>query len=380
MPIWRKTGNGNLRTYNTYLNDMFTSIEERKSFFIRLYLKSNWRRILYVHTPFCLSKCSYCVYSSKADYSTEEMRDFYESILPGQISEYGDIMNGPVFDEVYFGGGTPTISPPDTLRSVFDRIPNFKKIGIKSIEASPYTITEGHISLFQEYGFNFVSIGVQSLSERVLKANCRSFVPLGRLAEIAAMLDKAGIVCNMDLICYLDTGDISDAESFEEELSHMMSELRPTCITIHPSYYATHSVEKTLRMLALMKSALARNPEYRCINSILDDGDAETDREHLGEFRLMRASFAFQHYMWGRYAMMPSFGTSILSIGYIPGCTTRSCTAFAKGSVLMDTKDFSLNAFEPYTMPLRDFLTIRNSLGLPSHQSWKDALASLDGD
>ena len=41
MPIWRKTGNGNLRTYNTYLNDMFTSIEERKSFFIRLYIRNS---------------------------------------------------------------------------------------------------------------------------------------------------------------------------------------------------------------------------------------------------------------------------------------------------------------------------------------------------
>lgn len=73
------------------------------------------------------------------------------------------------FDEVYFGGGTPTILSPKQLNQIFDMIPDFGKIPNKCIEASPNTLTLEHIELLARKKFSFLSLGIQSLDEKLLK-------------------------------------------------------------------------------------------------------------------------------------------------------------------------------------------------------------------
>lgn len=121
---------------------------------------------LYVHVPFCGSKCLYC--------------DFYSetglSIIPAWLKALGQEMllyRGlfPAFDTLYVGGGTPTVLDEGQLRRLFEmayRSFAFTDDPEITVEANPNDITAGKLALLRECGVNRLSLGVQSFTERDL--------------------------------------------------------------------------------------------------------------------------------------------------------------------------------------------------------------------
>jgi len=312
------------RIASSSLNDILT-VDARQNLFIQLYLSDiESRRVLYVHTPFCRQKCSYCVYNSMSDFTAEEFNFFYLRDLPNQIRRYEKLFVTVTFDEVYFGGGTPTIAEPWRLSAIFNSIPKFDSIPIKSIEASAATITNEHIDLLRSRQFSFVSLGVQSLDRKILKKQNREYVDPQRISNICSSVENAGIVCNVDLICYLKTGGVTDADQFENDLNYVLSHLRPISITIHSNLKTAASFKKTSRLLSLIREALLCHPEYRCVNSQLSDEDIAVDSLLSAEYRLMRCDFDFSHYMWNKFPTMPVAGVNIFSIGYYKNLLTLS--------------------------------------------------------
>jgi len=271
----------------------------KQNIFSKLFsIKNNWTNVLYIHTPFCLKKCAYCVYDSVTGFSKRDFQRFYRVILPEQIRLFRPILRNTAFREVYFGGGTPTIVSPDILEGIYKSIPGFDKIPVKCSEAHPYTLTDEHIELFGKYRFSYVSLGVQSLSPRILKKNNRFFVPRRELARKCVALQKAGIITNVDLICYLDKGDERDIPQFAEDLSYVMGKLRPVSITIHSNYKSRPKVEKRILLLKTIKKMLGIHREYRRVNSLLSLRNAGRETFVAAEYRLMRDNLSFQNYLW----------------------------------------------------------------------------------
>lgn len=121
---------------------------------------------LYVHIPFCRSKCPYCGFFSVASPS---LIPRWAEAIKKEISLYEGRLDP--FDSLYFGGGTPTMLDTGVLKGIADHI--FAHFGFASdseitIEANPCDLTPGKIRALKNMGFNRISLGVQSFDDRTL--------------------------------------------------------------------------------------------------------------------------------------------------------------------------------------------------------------------
>jgi coproporphyrinogen III oxidase-like Fe-S oxidoreductase len=338
--------------------------KDRTELFNRLFqIENNWHDVLYVHTPFCVQKCYYCVYSSKQVSGPEELDRFYHQVLPRQIQQYRPILDKVAFEQVYFGGGTPSICDARTLEKTFERIPNFKNIPVKSTEAAPFTITDEHLALYHQYGFKFVSMGVQSLSPRILEAQNRRYVDEETLIRFCSLLENYDIISNIDLIFYLETGQLEDLEQNRKELGEVMSRIRPASITIHSSYLAKKSAEKQLAMIHLIKEMLEEYPEYQSTNALLEDSEIEVDIKYAAEYRLMRKEKDFHFYMTPKLPESHRYGHNMVALGTYEKFKPRYNYYY-----IYDYMDkFSFKALtKKYKFLYTEFEETRSRLGLPS--------------
>ena len=344
---------------------MINSSKNKVEFFNKLFLiENNWENVFYVHTPFCLQKCYYCIYSSKVPSSKEEMKGFYDHVIPRQIEQYKNILENVTFDQIYFGGGTPTIADPGILEKIYKRIPGFIDIPLKTTEASPYTITDEHIDLFHEYGFAYVSFGVQTLSKRILEKQNRFVVSKEKLIHICRRFDEYNMISNIDLIFYLDTGDLDDLEQTRQDLEEMMSTIRPVSMTLHSNYRSQKRLEKRTAMIRLINQMIHKYPVYRCVNSLLEMSDAEYDMMNSAEYRLMRHQENFNFYMLPKIPQSHAYGHNILSIGEYGSIKPRYNYYY-----IFDFMDkYILKKFYNKSKTLNlDFERIRTKIGLAHH-------------
>ncbi|MDU9049905.1 MAG: radical SAM family heme chaperone HemW [Candidatus Electrothrix sp. Rat3] len=126
---------------------------------------------LYIHIPFCLRKCPYCSFYSLA--GRTDLYHRYAQAISTQLcsftEEYCD-QQRPL-TSIFFGGGTPTLLPSETLNSLLteclDRFPYADEAEI-SIEVNPATVDARGLAALRRAGFNRLSIGVQSLDDSEL--------------------------------------------------------------------------------------------------------------------------------------------------------------------------------------------------------------------
>ncbi len=128
---------------------------------------------LYLHIPFCQSKCQYCDFYSIPTCRTQ--RERYLSALAEEAAWYArdQRLQGVVFDTLFIGGGTPSILETAELERLFDLIEqnfSFHQGAEKSMEANPGSLTPKKISLIRRRGINRLSLGVQSFQPHLLQA------------------------------------------------------------------------------------------------------------------------------------------------------------------------------------------------------------------
>ena len=123
---------------------------------------------VYVHWPFCKSKCPYCDFNSHVREAVDHRR--WKNALVRQIDSEAERLSaqggtGRVLGSVFFGGGTPSLMEPDTVAAVIDRIwqhwPTKNDLEI-TLEANPTSVESGRLAAFRDAGINRVSLGVQS--------------------------------------------------------------------------------------------------------------------------------------------------------------------------------------------------------------------------
>lgn len=285
---------------------------QRVRLFNRLFpIPSRWKNVLYVHVPFCIKRCHFCVYFSKVPERRGEIDDFLEQYLFRQVDAYRRIFDVARFDEVYFGGGTPTILSPTQLDRVFGRIPGFEGIPLKACEASPKTIRKEHVDVLAAHGFTYVSLGVQTRSRAILEAQNREVPDEIHLVDIIRSIEDAGMIANVDLIFFLQTGGLADLAQAREDLLWVTSELRPTSITVHSEYNAAKSLAKQRGVCDLLRQA----GEYICTNSLLEESEFQTDMNLGAEYRLMRRRHDFAFYLIGSRPSALRFGHNVLAVG-----------------------------------------------------------------
>ena len=125
---------------------------------------------LYIHVPFCLSKCAYCDFCSFTHFD-EGLIDSYVDALIREILEYKREERISV-DTVFIGGGTPSILTPLQLEKITVAINHtFDLSGLSefTVEVNPRTADKEKLSAYRSLGVNRISIGLQSIHENELK-------------------------------------------------------------------------------------------------------------------------------------------------------------------------------------------------------------------
>ena len=139
---------------------------------------------LYVHIPFCVSKCNYCDFCSLGG-AYDRYIDSYVKTLLAEAERYKRGKKITV-NTLYFGGGTPSLLSPEMLKKILvglEAVFDFGKLSEFTLEANPGTLTYEKAKGFKAFGVNRISLGLQSIHNNELKK-------LGRIHTFEDFLDS----------------------------------------------------------------------------------------------------------------------------------------------------------------------------------------------
>lgn len=125
---------------------------------------------IYVHTPFCKHKCYYCDFASYAN-SESYIKDYYEALKKEIILKKEQIKSRNI-STLYFGGGTPSYVDSKYIGEIINSIKsnfNFENNAEITIELNPESVTKEKLQDYKKFGFNRLSMGLQSANNETLK-------------------------------------------------------------------------------------------------------------------------------------------------------------------------------------------------------------------
>ncbi len=125
---------------------------------------------LYVHWPFCLSKCPYCDFNSHVRDRIDQ--DRWRRALLRDLDATADETPGRSITSLFFGGGTPSLMDPATVAALIDRAGDRWTLGPDAeitLEANPTSVEAGRLADYRAAGVNRVSLGVQALDDTALR-------------------------------------------------------------------------------------------------------------------------------------------------------------------------------------------------------------------
>jgi len=203
---------------------------------------------VYVHWPFCLSKCPYCDFNSHVRHAqVDEAR--YLRAFHREIAATGERTRGRTVSSIFFGGGTPSLMQPSTIAGVLNSIARQWRVADDAeitLEANPTSVEAERFRGYRTAGVNRVSLGVQALDDRAL-------AELGRMHTSREALDAVAVArtvferYSFDLI-YARPGQTPQqwANELKAALAHAGEHLSLYQLTIEPDtpFAALHAAGK----------------------------------------------------------------------------------------------------------------------------------------
>lgn len=172
---------------------------------------------IYIHIPFCKSKCSYCDFTSFAN--KEKMVEKYIKCLKKEIEENKE--DNCIVDTIYIGGGTPSFVDSKYIKEIIETIKSkfeIEKEAEITIEVNPGTVNEQKLNDYIKVGINRISIGLQSTNNKILKQ-------IGRIHTYEEFLNTYNLVrkvrfknINVDLMLALPNQTLEELEESVEKV------------------------------------------------------------------------------------------------------------------------------------------------------------------
>ncbi|MCV2867298.1 radical SAM family heme chaperone HemW [Defluviimonas sp. WL0002] len=170
---------------------------------------------LYLHWPFCASKCPYCDFNSHVAATIDQRR--WQSAYLAELDRVAALTGPRVLNTVFFGGGTPSLMEPETVFAILDRV---RALWVPAndlevtLEANPGSVEAGRFRGYADAGVNRISMGVQALNDEDLRR-------LGRLhsvAEARAAFDVARNTFSRVSFDLIYARQNQDAQAWRREL------------------------------------------------------------------------------------------------------------------------------------------------------------------
>ena len=231
---------------------------------------------IYIHVPFCRSKCQYCDFYSVTQRDDKLMDGYLEAVC-NHIREAGPLAPGYVVDTVYFGGGTPSFFGAEGLAVILSVIRKSFDVSAGAeitFEANPDSVSEKLLKRLRSEGFNRVSLGIQCDNDEILKKIGRPHT-YEQAVTAVKRIRKAGFRnLSVDLIYGLPGQSL---QAWEDTLRNVLMQLKPE----HISCYGLQVEEGT--------------PLYACRQFCdLADDDTQADM-YLSAVQILK-SFGFRQY------------------------------------------------------------------------------------
>jgi len=235
---------------------------------------------IYVHLPYCASRCGYCAFVVTTDTSS---RSRYLKAVEREIDLVADEVGRARFDSIYLGGGTPSLLAPKEIGSLLDRLRASFEVDTGAeitLEANPEDVTPESRDGWVAAGVTRVSVGVQSFEDRELEAVGRRH-DASRAWQALEALVSSGLSVSGDLILGLPE---QTAASFRRSVA-ALGESGPNHVSVY--------LLETEKSKALEEDRRARPERY-----LSDDEQAELWLE-MGE---TLAGRGFAHYEISNWA------------------------------------------------------------------------------
>ena len=203
---------------------------------------------VYIHWPFCLSKCPYCDFNSHVRREPIDEARFAKAFA-AEIATTAARVPGRTVASIFFGGGTPSLMQPQTIAAVLDAIARHWSVASDAevtLEANPTSVEATRFRGYRLAGVNRVSLGVQALDDRALAELGRLHSAREALAAVA-VAHSAFERFSFDLI-YARPGQTPEqwARELERAIEHAGEHLSLYQLTIEPDtpFAALHAAGK----------------------------------------------------------------------------------------------------------------------------------------
>ena len=231
---------------------------------------------LYIHVPFCKTKCPYCDFNTYQ--GIETLMIPYLKALTTEIELWGESLDHPQLNTIFFGGGTPSYLPQDSIGRILEATK--ASFGIQyeaeiTIEANPGDLSENLCHKLLDAGVNRISFGVQSLDDNLLQMLGRRHNAEQAINAFNTAHQSGFTNINLDLIYGLPNQTI---EQWQDSLNRLIS-LQPE----HISLYCL-TLEAGTPMESWVQQGKLPEP----------DPDLAADMYHYAEDQLEPAGY--QHY------------------------------------------------------------------------------------
>lgn len=220
---------------------------------------------IYMHIPFCRSKCNYCDFLTMVPNNRQKIDEYTEYLLR-EINIIADNFDDREVDTIYFGGGTPSLLTSDQIYEILDCI--YKKFKVSSkaeitIEINPETIDNNWIKNLKRAGVNRASVGFQNSNQEILDL-------IGRKSTLNMFLDTIDFL-QKESINNISADIILSLPNTNVETTLRDAKLLADLNIPHISAYSLILEEKTLLYRQVKEGKI----------KLLDD---ELDREIYHEF------------------------------------------------------------------------------------------------
>jgi oxygen-independent coproporphyrinogen-3 oxidase len=333
---------------------------------------------LYVHIPFCRARCLYCDFFLV---TRQEHVDQFFDALAEETGSKEELLRGRRIGAIHFGGGTPSIVPVSRIYGWLSQVAGIAVLepGAEiTLEANPEDLDPVALGELRDAGVNRLSIGVQSFTDRKLRALGRAHSSSDALRTVAAAMERFDSVA-IDLMCGAEGEGIDE---WEGDLN--------TTLDIRPSHVSVY-------MLTLEeKTRLWRDVR----RSIVELPDEAVQAAMYSKARIMLTGAGYGHYEVSNYALEGfhsrynlsswmrgpylGFGPSAHSFTVEDGEEARFSNVCSLTRYLADpagAEDFREVLTPGQRFDEEVFLSLRINRGLPLeflHQGHQGALQHLD--
>jgi putative oxygen-independent coproporphyrinogen III oxidase len=233
---------------------------------------------VYVHWPFCLSKCPYCDFNSHVRHAAID-EDRFARAFAREIETTARRIGGRDVTSIFLGGGTPSLMQPQTVGAILETIGKHWRVAEDvevTLEANPSSVEATRFAGYAKAGVNRVSLGVQALDDASLKM-------LGRLHSAREALDAVAIArrsferYSFDLIYARPD---QTAQMWAEELERAIGEAAE-----HLSLYQL-TIEEGTPFFGLHRSGKLKTPDEALARTLYDVTQEICDRHGLPAYEI----------------------------------------------------------------------------------------------